>query len=264
MLLEAVVLTRTDCRWFMFVNLVEFEANDTRDSCGQTQNNTVHVCICVVFFSMPICMCVCAHVLHDGTACGETLQDSTGNFSSPGYPNGYPSYTHCVWRISVTPGEKVRACTRTHRHRHTRLYNFDPPPILHCSSPHQWNANLHSERSIKLLPLCFSRSFWTSPPWICTKAVCVGMTTLRCGMDTGGRPPCSVRPGYLRLGVFLGWEQRQVVPSVSAGLHLFVLVTPCSKIFDLSQLLLWLSSWACQVLWSTFAAFLFFFFKCAP
>ncbi|KAI3353391.1 hypothetical protein L3Q82_019924 [Scortum barcoo] len=40
-------------------------------------------------------------------ACGETLQESTGNFSSPGYPNGYPSYTHCVWRISVTPGEKI-------------------------------------------------------------------------------------------------------------------------------------------------------------
>ncbi|KAG2466898.1 TLL1 protein, partial [Polypterus senegalus] len=40
-------------------------------------------------------------------ACGETLQESTGNFSSPGFPNGYPSYTHCVWRISVTPGEKA-------------------------------------------------------------------------------------------------------------------------------------------------------------
>lgn len=42
-------------------------------------------------------------------ACGETLQDSTGNFSAPGFPNGYPSYSHCVWRISVTPGEKVGA-----------------------------------------------------------------------------------------------------------------------------------------------------------
>lgn len=41
------------------------------------------------------------------TACGETLQDTTGNFSAPGFPNGYPSYSHCVWRISVTPGEKV-------------------------------------------------------------------------------------------------------------------------------------------------------------
>lgn len=41
------------------------------------------------------------------TACGETLQDSTGNFSAPGFPSGYPSYSHCVWRISVTPGEKV-------------------------------------------------------------------------------------------------------------------------------------------------------------
>uniref|UniRef100_A0A8C8X7H2 Metalloendopeptidase n=1 Tax=Panthera leo TaxID=9689 RepID=A0A8C8X7H2_PANLE len=41
------------------------------------------------------------------TACGETLQDTTGNFSAPGFPNGYPSYSHCVWRISVTPGEKI-------------------------------------------------------------------------------------------------------------------------------------------------------------
>uniref|UniRef100_A0A8C2U8X7 Metalloendopeptidase n=1 Tax=Coturnix japonica TaxID=93934 RepID=A0A8C2U8X7_COTJA len=40
-------------------------------------------------------------------SCGETLQDSTGNFSAPGFPSGYPSYSHCVWRISVTPGEKI-------------------------------------------------------------------------------------------------------------------------------------------------------------
>lgn len=40
-------------------------------------------------------------------ACGETLLESSGNFSAPGYPSGYPSYTHCIWRISVTPGEKV-------------------------------------------------------------------------------------------------------------------------------------------------------------
>lgn len=41
------------------------------------------------------------------TACWETLQDSQGNFSSPGYPNGYSAFEHCVWRLSVTPGEKV-------------------------------------------------------------------------------------------------------------------------------------------------------------
>lgn len=41
------------------------------------------------------------------TACGETLQDSQGNFSSPEFPNGYSAHMHCVWRISVTPGEKV-------------------------------------------------------------------------------------------------------------------------------------------------------------
>uniref|UniRef100_A0A4W6CKG4 Metalloendopeptidase n=1 Tax=Lates calcarifer TaxID=8187 RepID=A0A4W6CKG4_LATCA len=39
--------------------------------------------------------------------CGESLQDSAGNFSSPGFPNGYSAYAHCIWRISVTPGEKI-------------------------------------------------------------------------------------------------------------------------------------------------------------
>uniref|UniRef100_A0A8C4WNS8 Metalloendopeptidase n=1 Tax=Gopherus evgoodei TaxID=1825980 RepID=A0A8C4WNS8_9SAUR len=48
-----------------------------------------------------------ARKLYKCPACGETLQDTTGNFSAPGFPNGYPSYSHCVWRISVTPGEKI-------------------------------------------------------------------------------------------------------------------------------------------------------------
>lgn len=48
-----------------------------------------------------------ARKLYKCPACGETLQDSTGNFSSPEYPNGYSAHMHCVWRISVTPGEKV-------------------------------------------------------------------------------------------------------------------------------------------------------------
>ncbi|XP_078005765.1 bone morphogenetic protein 1 isoform X3 [Phascolarctos cinereus] len=48
-----------------------------------------------------------ARKLYKCPACGETLQDSTGNFSSPEYPNGYSAHMHCVWRISVTPGEKI-------------------------------------------------------------------------------------------------------------------------------------------------------------
>ncbi|MGH0131801.1 UNVERIFIED_CONTAM: hypothetical protein FKN15_059903 [Acipenser sinensis] len=48
-----------------------------------------------------------ARKLYKCPVCGETFQDTTGNFSAPGFPNGYPSYSHCVWRISVTPGEKV-------------------------------------------------------------------------------------------------------------------------------------------------------------
>ncbi|XP_004625741.1 tolloid-like protein 2 [Octodon degus] len=48
-----------------------------------------------------------ARKLYKCPVCGETLQDTTGNFSAPGFPGGYPSYSHCVWRISVTPGEKI-------------------------------------------------------------------------------------------------------------------------------------------------------------
>ncbi|KAM3913712.1 tolloid-like protein 2 [Leptodactylus fuscus] len=48
-----------------------------------------------------------AKKLYKCPACGETLMESSGNFSAPGYPSGYPSYTHCIWRISVTPGEKI-------------------------------------------------------------------------------------------------------------------------------------------------------------
>uniref|UniRef100_A0A8C2GGB7 Metalloendopeptidase n=1 Tax=Cyprinus carpio TaxID=7962 RepID=A0A8C2GGB7_CYPCA len=48
-----------------------------------------------------------ARKLYKCPRCGESLQDSTGNFSSPGFPNGYAAYLHCIWRISVTPGEKI-------------------------------------------------------------------------------------------------------------------------------------------------------------
>ncbi|XP_073181516.1 bone morphogenetic protein 1 isoform X6 [Lepidochelys kempii] len=48
-----------------------------------------------------------ARKLYRCPACGETLQDSQGNFSSPEFPNGYPAHVHCIWRISVTPGEKI-------------------------------------------------------------------------------------------------------------------------------------------------------------
>lgn len=49
-----------------------------------------------------------AKKLYRCPACGETLQSSSGNLSSPQFPNGYPAHVHCVWRISVTPGEKIQ------------------------------------------------------------------------------------------------------------------------------------------------------------
>ncbi|XP_073674791.1 bone morphogenetic protein 1a [Garra rufa] len=48
-----------------------------------------------------------ARKLYKCPRCGESLQESSGNFSSPGFPNGYSAYMHCIWRISVTPGEKI-------------------------------------------------------------------------------------------------------------------------------------------------------------
>ncbi|XP_056146256.1 bone morphogenetic protein 1-like [Lampris incognitus] len=48
-----------------------------------------------------------ARRLYKCARCGESLQDSSGNFSSPGFPSGYAAYSHCVWKISVTPGEKI-------------------------------------------------------------------------------------------------------------------------------------------------------------
>ncbi|XP_061871822.1 bone morphogenetic protein 1 isoform X1 [Colius striatus] len=48
-----------------------------------------------------------ARKLYRCPACGETLQESQGNFSSPEFPNGYSAHMHCIWRISVTPGEKI-------------------------------------------------------------------------------------------------------------------------------------------------------------
>ncbi|XP_015242766.1 PREDICTED: bone morphogenetic protein 1-like isoform X2 [Cyprinodon variegatus] len=48
-----------------------------------------------------------ARKLYKCAKCGDSLQESAGNLSSPGFPNGYSAYTHCVWRISVTPGEKI-------------------------------------------------------------------------------------------------------------------------------------------------------------
>lgn len=37
--------------------------------------------------------------------CGETLQDSTGNFSSPSTPSGYSAHMHCVAYLGHTWGE---------------------------------------------------------------------------------------------------------------------------------------------------------------
>jgi len=48
-----------------------------------------------------------ANKLYSCPDCGGTLQMSSGEIFSPNYPDGYDSGLSCVWRISVTPGEKI-------------------------------------------------------------------------------------------------------------------------------------------------------------
>ncbi|XP_077973794.1 bone morphogenetic protein 1-like [Styela clava] len=48
-----------------------------------------------------------AKKLYQCNTCGYTLQDTSGNITSPNYPQYYPAESHCIWRISVTPGEKI-------------------------------------------------------------------------------------------------------------------------------------------------------------
>ena len=37
---------------------------------------------------------------------GEFLNESSGSFSSPNYPNSYPQYSRCTWNITV-PSENI-------------------------------------------------------------------------------------------------------------------------------------------------------------
>jgi len=39
--------------------------------------------------------------------CGRHLTESTGNFSSPGYPNNYPNNAYCTWTITAPPGHVI-------------------------------------------------------------------------------------------------------------------------------------------------------------
>ncbi|XP_071808298.1 bone morphogenetic protein 1 homolog [Asterias amurensis] len=48
-----------------------------------------------------------ANLLYKCPTCGRTLQETTGNFTSPSWPDPYNNRESCVWRISVTPGETI-------------------------------------------------------------------------------------------------------------------------------------------------------------
>ena len=39
--------------------------------------------------------------------CGEYYNSSTGNVTSPGYPNNYPNNAECYYEISAPAGERV-------------------------------------------------------------------------------------------------------------------------------------------------------------
>nr|AEP25603.1 bone morphogenic protein 1 [Holothuria glaberrima] len=49
-----------------------------------------------------------ANKLYRCPDCGRTFIESTGNFSSPNWPEAMDGPVECIWRISVTPGETIR------------------------------------------------------------------------------------------------------------------------------------------------------------
>lgn len=67
-----------------------------------------------------------------------------------------------------------------------------------------------------------SRLFWTSPPWICIKAACVGTTTLRSGMDTGGKLHCLVSQGTVSQGWAEGGPEGYWLPFNKLVGHLWL------------------------------------------
>ena len=40
---------------------------------------------------------------------GTQARNNNGSFSSPGYPDNYPAFLSCRWRITATPGKKILA-----------------------------------------------------------------------------------------------------------------------------------------------------------
>ena len=55
---------------------------------------------------------------------------SSGEIFSPNYPDGYDSGLSCVWRISVTPGEKIVVRFRS-LEVFNRLAKSNFPKVLH-------------------------------------------------------------------------------------------------------------------------------------
>jgi len=39
--------------------------------------------------------------------CGGNLTERNGNFTSPGYPNDYPTNVNCTWEIQVPSGHVI-------------------------------------------------------------------------------------------------------------------------------------------------------------
>ncbi|XP_043916230.1 cubilin-like [Protopterus annectens] len=61
----------------------------------------------------------------ENAACGESLTEPQGSFSSPGHPTSYPHGTNCTWHISVQPGFVIRLTFNSFNLEFHTNCNFD-------------------------------------------------------------------------------------------------------------------------------------------
>ena len=75
-------------------------------------------------------------MLISSTACssGEVLTGSSGSFSSPNFPNNFPSYIRCTWNITVPSGYTIKISFRNFKLGHRLSRNGSRLTITNVAS----------------------------------------------------------------------------------------------------------------------------------
>ena len=81
---------------------------------------------------------------------GDSLSGSTGNFSSPNFPNNFPTNSHCNWTITVPAGRIIKVTFFT--------FALDPFHNTNCLGgngiPHVFISNVASDDALSEFKIC--------------------------------------------------------------------------------------------------------------